>query len=61
LRKPSKTWPQLLHDRLERVPSLSDANLGFFPGFDDLAVIALLPIAVLGSPASAVAGMAPSS
>jgi hypothetical protein len=41
-----------LHDRSERVPSLSDANLRFFSGFDDLAVIAPLPAVGLGYPSA---------
>ena len=52
-RKAEKTWPQLLHDTLERVRSLSEAMFRFFSGFDDLAFIALFPVVVLGySPAS---------
>ena len=35
---------------MERIRSLSESNLRFFSGFNDLAVIALLPVVVLGYP-----------
>ena len=43
--------------RIHRVPSLSEATFRFFSAFDDLAVLALLPLGIPGySPASRFSG-----